>query len=437
MNQVLNDIIFDTYVVVGVSAGPDSMCLLNLIEQKTNKIVVCHINHNIRKQSIIEENYLKDYCKEHNLIFESMTIKEYKENNFENEARKIRYKYYEEILKKYNSNKLFLAHHGDDLIETVLMKIERVSNIEGYAGIKKVSKLKNYDIIRPLLPYTKEDIINYNKSHSITYYIDSSNTNIDYTRNWYRHKVLPILKEKDKNIHLKFLKYSETLQEYNEYIDREIKRKLPYILKNNIINIDNLNKEDNFLKKNILYYIMNDIYNNESNIITEKHIQNILFIINSNKPNQSINMPKNKILVKEYNKLYIKDNIDIVNDYKIELKDNIKINNITFKIETDEDEDGNNICRINSKNIKLPLYLRNRKNGDYIILKSSNNRKKIKEIFKEKKLPLSKIKIYPHLTDSNDNIIWIPNMKKSNLCYKKDENYDIIIKCIEREEDYE
>ncbi len=437
MNKVLNDIIFDTYIVVGVSAGPDSMCLLNLLEQKTNKIVVCHINHNIRKQSIIEENYLKDYCKEHNLIFESMTIKEYKENNFENEARKIRYKYYEEILKKYNSNKLFLAHHGDDLIETVLMKIERVSNIEGYAGIKKVSKLKNYDIIRPLLPYTKEDIINYNKSHSITYYIDSSNTNIDYTRNWYRHKVLPILKEKDKDIHLKFLKYSETLQEYNEYIDREIKRKLPYILKNNIINIDNLNKEDNFLKKNILYYIMNDIYNNESNIITEKHIQNILFIINSNKPNQSINMPKNKILVKEYNKLYIKDNIDIVNDYKIELKDNIKINNITFKIETDEDEDGNNICRINSKNIKLPLYLRNRKNGDYIILKSSNNRKKIKEIFIENKLPLSKRNIYPLLTDSNDNIIWIPNMKKSNLCYKKDENYDIIIKCIEREEDYE
>ena len=437
MNKVLNDIIFDTYIVVGVSAGPDSMCLLNLLEQKTNKIVVCHINHNIRKQSIIEENYLKGYCKEHNLIFESMTIKEYKENNFENEARKIRYKYYEEILKKYNSNKLFLAHHGDDLIETVLMKIERVSNIEGYAGIKKVSKLKNYDIIRPLLPYTKEDIINYNKSHSITYYIDSSNTNIDYTRNWYRHKVLPILKEKDKDIHLKFLKYSETLQEYNEYIDREIKRKLPYILKNNIINIDNLNKEDNFLKKNILYYIMNDIYNNESNIITEKHIQNILFIINSNKPNQSINMPKNKILVKEYNKLYIKDNIDIVNDYKIELKDNIKINNITFKIETDEDEDGNNICRINSKNIKLPLYLRNRKNGDYIILKSSNNRKKIKEIFIENKLTLSKRNIYPLLTDSNDNIIWIPNMKKSNLCYKKDENYDIIIKCIEREEDYE
>lgn len=437
MEQELNDINFDNYVVVGVSAGPDSMCLLNLLEKKTNKIIVCHINHNIREQSIIEEEYLKTYCQEHNLIFESMTIKEYKENNFENEARKIRYKYYEEILNKYNSNKLFLAHHGDDLIETILMKIERVSNIEGYAGIKRISKLKNYDIIRPLLPYTKEDIITYNKSHNITYYIDSSNTNIDYTRNWYRHKVLPILKEKDKNIHLKFLKYSETLQEYNEYIDREINKKLSTIYQNNIINIDVLNKEDYFLKKNILYYIMNDIYNNESNIITEKHIQNILTMINSNKPNLSINMPQSKILVKEYNKLYIKKNIKEEKKYKIIFEDTTKIDSLEIKKVSEEKSDGNNICRLNSKDIKFPLYIRNRKDGDYMILKNSNYKKKIKEIFIENKLPISKRNNYPLLVDSDDKVLWIPNIKKSNLCYKKDENYDIIIKCIEREEDYE
>ncbi len=437
MNQILKDINFNNYVVVGVSAGPDSMCLLNILEKETKKIIVCHINHNIRKESIIEENYLKDYCQKHNLIFESMTIKEYKENNFENEARKIRYKYYEEILKKYNTNKLFLAHHGDDLIETILMKIERISNIEGYAGIKKISKVKNYEIIRPLLPYTKQEIIEYNKKHNITYYIDSSNANTEYTRNWYRHKVLPILKEKDKNIHLKFLKYSETLQEYNEYIDREIQKKLPYIYHNNIINIERLNKEDSFLIKNILYYIINDIYNNESNIITEKHIQNIISIINNNKPNLTINLPKNKVLVKEYNKLYIKDNTPSTKDYQKEFKDNIQINNIVFTLEENTHEDGNNICRLNSKEIKFPLYLRNRKNGDYIILKNSNNKKKIKEIFIENKLPITKRNTYPLLIDSNNQILWIPNIKKSNLCYKKNENYDIIIKCIEREENYE
>lgn len=437
MDQVLNDINFNNYVVVGVSSGPDSMCLLDLLEKKTNKIVVCHINHNIRKESITEENYIRNYCEKHKLIFESMTIKEYKENNFENEARKIRYKFYEEILKKYNSNKLFLAHHGDDLIETVLMKIERGSNIEGYAGIKRVSKLNNYEIIRPLLSYTKKDIINYNKSHNITYFIDSSNTNTDYTRNWYRHKVLPILKEKNPNIHLKFLKYSETLQEYNNFVDRIIEKKLPNIYKNKIINIHRLNEEDEFIKKNILYYIINDIYNNKSNIITEKHIQSILSIINNNKPNLTIDMPQNKILVKEYNKLYIKEKNNNTTEYKIEFKDNIKINNMVFKKENIEKADGNDICRLNSKLIKFPLYFRNKKDGDYIILKNSNIKKKVKDIFIENKIPLSKRKTYPLLVDSTDKIIWIPNIKKSNLCYKKEENYDIIIKCIEREEDYE
>jgi tRNA(Ile)-lysidine synthetase-like protein len=243
MEHILDDIIFDNNpVVVGVSSGPDSMCLLNLLEQKTNKLVVCHINHNVRKESTTEEEYLKDYCQKHNLIFESMKITEYKETNFENEARKKRYNFYEEILSKYHSTKLFLAHHGDDQIETVLMKIVRGSNLEGYAGIKEISKVKNYQIIRPLLKVTKEDIINYNKSHNITYFIDSSNTNIDYTRNWYRHKVLPILKERKKDIHLSFLKYSETLQEYNEYIERTIQEKIPNIYQNNTINIKTFQK---------------------------------------------------------------------------------------------------------------------------------------------------------------------------------------------------
>ena len=89
MEHILDDIIFDNNpVVVGVSSGPDSMCLLNLLEQITNKLVVCHINHNVRKESTTEEEYLKDYCKKHNLIFESMKITEYKETNFENGAQK-------------------------------------------------------------------------------------------------------------------------------------------------------------------------------------------------------------------------------------------------------------------------------------------------------------------------------------------------------------
>ena len=131
------DIDNDEYVVIGVSSGPDSMALLHMLENNLKcKLVCAHINHNVRKESNEEESYLKEYCSKKNIIFESYKIKSYTENNFENEARNKRYSFYETLLKKYNSHNLFLAHHGDDLIETVIMKIIRGSNLEGYAGIK-------------------------------------------------------------------------------------------------------------------------------------------------------------------------------------------------------------------------------------------------------------------------------------------------------------
>lgn len=437
MNHVLDDYIFNNYVVIGVSAGPDSMCLLDLLQKKTTKIVVCHINHNVRKESIEEEEYITKYCQDKNIILEKTTINNYQENNFENEARKKRYMFYEEILKKYNSKTLLLAHHGDDLIETILMKISRGSNLEGYAGIKEISNVKNYQIIRPLLKYTKEDIINYNKSNNIKYYNDSSNQSTNYTRNRYRLNILPLLKKEDKNIHKKYLKYSKTLIEYDDYIKREVKRNINNVYKDNIINIDNLNKLDTFLIKNILYNIMNNIYQNKNNIITDRHIQNIISLLNNTKPNIKIDLPNNKEIVKEYNKLIIKNKTSDIKNYKIEFNDKIEIENLIIEKIESEDDDSNSVCRLNSKDITLPLYIRNREDGDYIILKGSNKRKKIKEIFIEKKLPLNKRNNYPLLVDSNNNIIWIPNIKKSKFCNKKSENYDIIIRCNERKEDYE
>ena len=182
---------------------------------------------------------------------------------------------------------------------------------------------------------------------------------------------------------------------------------------------------------------MNNIYQNKNNIITDRHIQNIISLLNNTKPNIKIDLPNNKEIVKEYNKLIIKDKTNDIKNYKIEFNDKIETENLIIEKIESADDDSNSVCRLNSKDITLPLYIRNREDGDYIILKGSNNRKKIKEIFIEKKLPLKKRNNYPLLVDSNNNIIWIPNIKKSKFCNKKSENYDIIIRCNERKEDYE
>ena len=419
----------DEYIVIGVSAGPDSMALLHLTNKTINKKIVCaHINHSIRIESDEEEAYLKDYCKHNNIIFESIKITNWQENNFENEARKKRYAFYEEILKKYHSQTLLLAHHGDDLIETILMKIVRGSNLEGYAGIKLFSKQKDYTIIRPLLYVTKNDILRYNKDNSIKYYIDKTNKEESYTRNRYREKFLPLLKQEDEFVHLKFLNYSNTLQEYYNYVEDISLEKINTLYKENIINIEKFKTEHPFIKKNIIFHLLSNIYNNETNIIKNKHIEDIIKLSESTKANASITLPNNYIAKKIYNKIIIsKKVVDTNQNYRIKVEDNNQINGFIIKKVVSCETDGNDVCRLNSNNIKLPLYLRNKNNGDYINVLGLNGKKKIKDIFIEKKIPLNERNSYPLLVDSNDNILWIPNLKKSKYNVKNNEFYDIIL----------
>ena len=411
------------------------MALLHyLINNYKDKIIVAHINHNVRKQSNTEEIFLSNYCKDNNITFECMKITEYKENNFENEARKKRYKFYKEILTKYNSSYLFLAHHADDLMETIIMKITRGSNINGYAGIKKISYQDNYYIVRPFLDYTKQDILEYIKKYNITYYDDYTNNDITYTRNRIRHNIIPLLKKEDINIHKKFIKYSNTLNEYNDYINYEVNNIIKDIYTNNTLYLDKFNIMHPFIKKNILYHILNNIYNNKDNIVKDIHIKNILNLINNPKPNITINMPNNIYVTKEYNILIFSNKYSIKN-YNIEFNKKVSINNFIIEQIEDTQLNGNDICRLNSNEISLPLYIRNKKDGDYIELLGLNKKKKIKEIFIECKIPIRQRNNYPVLVDSKNNILWLPNLKKSKFNKKINEKYDIILKYITNKEE--
>ena len=194
-------------IVVGLSGGPDSMCLLDVIKSlnKEIKIVCAHINHNIRKESFEEQEFIKNFCKKNNLIFETTTFDKKREDQDYNELelREKRYNYFETIIKKYKAKYLFTAHHGDDLVETILMRISRGSNLKGYTGFQIETKKKDYKVIKPLIFLTKEDINTYNQDHNIPYVIDKTNEEDNYTRNRYRHNVLPFLKSENQNIHLR------------------------------------------------------------------------------------------------------------------------------------------------------------------------------------------------------------------------------------------
>ena len=408
-------------VIVGVSGGPDSMALLHILIRLKKaldlQIICAHVNHNTgRKGQFEEQKFVENYCKNNSVIFETMVIEEYGDDNFHNEARSIRYNYFSKLAKKYNAKYVFTAHHADDLIETILMRIVRGSTLRGYSGFSEIVKMDNYTIVRPLIHYTKDEIYVYLNKNKIKYMMDSSNTKDVYTRNRFRKYIVPEFKKEDKNVHEKFYKFSKTLLEYNDYIDKQVSKKYNKICPDNVLNIEEFLKQEKLIQEKIIYLMLEKIYQDDLMLITDKHCEIIHNLILSNKPNATIHLPNNIQAIKSYNTLELtKLNLNLPNGKNIEVIKSSKL-------------DDNNICRLDSKSIKLPLYVRNRHDGDKMNVKGMLGRKKISDIFIDCKIPSKDRELWPIVCDSDDNIVWLPGLKKSKFCKEKSEKYDIILK---------
>ena len=432
LNNLLKN---DDTLVLGISGGPDSMCLLHVLislKEKYNlKLVCAHINHGLRIESNEEKIFVENFCQNNGIIFEYLKIDNYKNNKFsEEEARRKRYAFFEELIKKYNAKYLMTAHHGDDLIETVMMRMVRGSTLSGFIGIPKISSNEKYKIVRPLLYLTKEDIYKYLFDKEIEYVIDKSNDSDKYTRNRYRKQLLPFLKQEEEKVHLKFLKYSEELEKYNNYINSLIKEKIKTIIIDDKIVIDKLLEEDKFIQEKIIEYKIKEIQKTEIFNITDKNFESIIKLIN-NKENKEINLHDGFVARRSYNYLIIEKYKNIEN-YEYELKNKIIIlNKYNFENIKNSELKSNYIIRLNSKEIKLPLYIRNKKDGDKIEVKNLKGTKKIKDIFIDSKLDLKKRREYPLLVDSDNFVLWIPGIKKSKFDKDINEKYDIIIKYTE------
>lgn len=420
-------------IIVGVSGGPDSMALLYILNEFKNKIdlnLICaHVNHCQRKESDIEEDYVRNYCKENNIIFECIKINNWGDDNFENEARSARYNFFEDLINNYDAKYLMTAHHADDLMETILMRIVRGSTLKGYSGFSRVVDRNNYKIIRPLITLTKDEILEFNKINNIKYYIDSTNNEDFHTRNRYRHVVLPFLKNENPNVHKKFLKFSETLIENSNYIDKEANKVFNRVFQNGILYIDKFNELEKVIQTKIIYNILEKIYGDDLLIIHDAHVDLIFDLINSNKSNSIVHLPNSIIIIKSYNELNFNYDDEKYDEYEIEISDIVNLPNgkIIEKV-IESGDTSNNTIRISSSDIKLPLYVRNKRDGDKMEVKGLNGRKKISDIFIDKKIKASDRDVWPVVLDAEDNVIWLPGLKKSKLDRKIDEEYDIILR---------
>ena len=420
-------------IVLGNSGGPDSMCLLTILLRLREKyhlnIVSAHVNHNVRSESAAEKEFLMNYCKDNNVGFEAMTIERYGDDNFHNQARKIRYNFFNDVVKKYDANYLMTAHHGDDLVETILMRMVRGSTLKGYSGFEKILDNGTFKTVRPLVFITKDEALRFDEENNIPYVIDKSNFKGKYTRNRYRMNILPFLKEEDPKVHEKFLKFSETLNEYDSFINNEIKRTIGRVYKNNKIDVSKYRELDPLIQKKIIYVILEEIYKEDLMVINDRHVKLIMDLLNSKRANSKICLPHNVQVIKSYDEVLFTKEVKETISYEVELiKYALLPNGHKIEVVDDEESNNNDVCRIDSSEVSFPLYVRTRKLGDKMFLKKIDGYKKVKDIFIDCKIPTKDRDKWPIVVDSKDKIIWIPGVKKSKFTKLKNEKYDIILK---------
>ena len=357
-------------VVLAVSTGVDSMVLFHLLQKIKNiKLVIAHVNHHQRSESNEEQLFIKELCEELNI---KCYIKElYFENhqNFQANARNERYLFFKEVMEKENAKCLITAHHANDDLETILMRLIKSTSLKGYAGIEEVSIIETGYIYRPLLKVSKKDIYEYANKNNLKYYEDHSNQEDDYLRNRIRHQIIPEMEKENPSLFKEIHIFKEHILEAN----KELFKKINLFIKNNVITHNNIISiklsdfinESSYFQEQLLFELLKK-YKLSKSLIDE-----LLKQINNDK-NLIVNDITNELtFIKEYG--YIKFGfVEKIPDIYLEInKDGSYFINKNMQITVDK-----NICYFETENCKLwynineyPLVIRKRKPKDKILLK--------------------------------------------------------------------
>ena len=297
-------------IVLGVSGGPDSITMLDILRQIQEEfdfeIVVAHINHMIRKEAIQDEEYVKKYCEKNSIEFfvkriDVMSVANNRKIGTEEAGRFVRYEFFDEILKQTESNKIAIAHNKNDKVETIIMHLLRGSGLSGLKGIEPIRE----NVIRPLIECEREEIEKYCDENRLEPRIDKTNFENDYTRNKIRNIVIPYIeKELNPNIIETIDRLSEVVKKEDRYLEKValvvydkilIKQEPGQIM----LELKGFNEQDEVIKSRIILYTVKKLFGSSQGI--EKiHINDIIKLCNNNIGNKYLTPNKKiKILVKD------------------------------------------------------------------------------------------------------------------------------------------
>lgn len=386
--------------LVAASGGVDSMVLCDLLWKAQIPFEIAHCNFQLRgNDSDQDEIFIQNYASHHQIKFHSkkFDVENFKASgNYSTQmaARELRYHWFEGLMKEFKFDYLMTAHHLNDSVETFFINLSRGSGIRGLIGIRRTEK-----IIRPLLPFSKQEILNYAKENNLNWREDSSNWNTEYTRNKIRQELTPILKQ----IHPEFLtNFSKTLQflqndfkliqNHIELVREKIFHKSK---ETEVISISDLNELQP--QETYLFYLFSEY--------GFKHPFEIQKLVSSE--NGEIQSETHRLIRNRENLILMKREANTSN-FEIPLNlDEILQKPLYLKVSKSEVRDLAAQETLDSAQIKFPLRLRKKKTGDVFYPLGLNGSKKLSKYFKDEKFSKPEKENTWLLVDAEDRILYV------------------------------
>jgi len=412
-------------ILLGFSTGPDSTflfhMLLNLKRYIDFDFSICYIDHSLRKKEVLKEiEQAELYSRKYNIKFYLKKIEVKKMSNIEDKLRKKRYEVFKNLAEKHGCNKIFTAHNRDDQIETFFLRLFRGAGGKGLSGIPERRKISDrIEIIRPVLSFSKKDIVKYLRKNKIEFLVDSSNYSVKFLRNKIRMGLIPYIKDNFGEGSLKSIFKLQKILEYESnfldyYVDK-MKNRILYFKKGNLYIA-----RDKFLRynKNLRMIILHRIFKGSFKL---NNIMDIANLIESRKKSGKLILPLNMEVIRSRNEVIIRSRNSRKKKVSYELKLNKKkyidyfgINIYVKKIrdlkKVDYSLSPKEKIYIDGDAVKT-LVLRNRIIGDKIFIKGVGN-KKIKDVLIDFKIPVwERDKIA--LLEVNGRIVWVVGYKRS------------------------
>lgn len=429
-------------VLVGISGGADSVCLLHILstlyEDTDVEFFAVHVHHGIRdEEADRDEAFVKALCQELKIGYSAyhydvISLAKSEGLSEEEAGRKVRYEAFIKASRVFRCNKVAIAHNKNDNAETVLFNMFRGSAIKGLTGIDSIITMKTDEgsitIIRPLLSVSREEIEAYLEEHNIPYQDDSTNFSNLYTRNKIRNQLLSYAKDEiNKNVIDNITNASGHISEAYDFIEQSIKGRYETIVTKNgaSFEYDNnvIEQEHIVIQKGIVRKILGELAGSLKDI-EAKHVEAVLSL-SKKQVGKMIHLPYGMIAFREYDKIRVYIASDKAKNNQPSIHEAEILKDILIPGRTDIDESSlyletevfdfkikrsfpKNSCMkwFDYDKIENTLKLRTRKPGDYLQIDSQGGRKKLKDYFIDLKIPKNERDRLLLVADGN-HIIWI------------------------------